>query len=81
MIKFLFVAYGIYDYIVVGAGSAGAVIASRLSESRRHKVLLLEAGGPESEFSDIPGVNHFVRLLEFNWNYQSTPQTTACLGW
>ncbi|KAK4887895.1 hypothetical protein RN001_004166 [Aquatica leii] len=69
-----------YDYIVVGAGSAGAVIASRLTERQNVSVLLIEAGGEESDFSDIPRMNLFLQGLEYNWNYNSTCQETSCLG-
>ena len=45
-----------YDYIIVGAGSAGSVVAERLSENYNIKVLLLEAGGPQTVISDMPGM-------------------------
>lgn len=64
----------------MGAGSAGAVIANRLSDITTTKVLLLEAGGFESNFSDIPRLSPYLQGLEYNWNHNTTPQESACQG-
>lgn len=60
-----------YDFIVIGAGSAGAVVASRLSEISNWTVLLLEAGGDETEISDIPALAGFLQLSDLDWKYQT----------
>ncbi|CAH2979314.1 unnamed protein product [Chilo suppressalis] len=59
----------IFDFVVVGAGSAGAVVASRLSEVPYHRVLLIEAGGDPPLASVVPSL--FVTLMgtEYDWGY------------
>ncbi|KAF5303570.1 hypothetical protein FQR65_LT08171 [Abscondita terminalis] len=75
-----FIEYGKFDHIVVGAGSAGGIVASRLSEDQFREVLLLEAGGPDTNFTEIPGVMGILWDLEYNWGYHTVPQSTYCLG-
>jgi choline dehydrogenase len=64
-----------FDFIVVGAGSAGCVLANRLSASGRHSVLLLEAGGEDSDpWIHIPlGYGKHFTNPQVNWLYQSEP--------
>jgi choline dehydrogenase len=65
-----------YDYIVAGAGSAGCVLAARLSESGRHRVLLLEAGGKDSNFwIHVPlGYARMFCDPRVNWMFDSEPE-------
>ncbi|MEP9389203.1 GMC family oxidoreductase N-terminal domain-containing protein [Mesorhizobium sp. KR9-304] len=65
-----------YDYIVVGAGSAGSVIAARLSESGRHRVLLLEAGPSDwNPWIHLPmGYSKLYSDPSVNWMYESEPE-------
>ncbi|XP_054166150.1 glucose dehydrogenase [FAD, quinone]-like [Oppia nitens] len=69
-----------YDYIVVGAGSAGSVLASRLSEDPTVRVLLLEAGGSENLISDIPIAYQSLQQTPMDWSYRTEPQEAACFG-
>ncbi|XP_060532834.1 glucose dehydrogenase [FAD, quinone]-like isoform X2 [Cylas formicarius] len=71
-----------YDFVVVGGGSAGAVVASRLSEVSNWTVLLLEAGGDENEISDIPSLSGYTQMSQFDWMYKTTPPSDSpyCLA-
>ncbi|XP_039961794.1 glucose dehydrogenase [FAD, quinone]-like [Bactrocera neohumeralis] len=69
-----------YDFIVVGAGTAGCTLAARLAENPAWKVLLIEAGGPENMAMDIPILAHFLQLTEINWGYRTQPSDKYCLA-
>lgn len=65
----------IFDYIVVGAGSAGCVVANRLSENGKFTVLLLEAGkSHKSIILDMPAALGLpLESTKFNWGFKSQP--------
>ncbi|XP_046963834.1 glucose dehydrogenase [FAD, quinone] [Vanessa cardui] len=67
-----------YDFIIVGGGSAGSVLANRLSEIEGWKVLLLEAGGHETDISDVPLLSLYLHKSKLDWKYRTEPQDSAC---
>jgi len=65
-----------YNYIIVGAGSAGCVLANRLSASGEHSVLLLEAGGSDKNILiQMPtALSYPMASKRFNWGYSTEPE-------
>ena len=67
---------GDFDFIIVGGGTAGCVLADRLTADGRHRVLMLEAGGRDDGFW-IPIPAGFPKLLtgaQFNWRFETEPE-------
>jgi choline dehydrogenase-like flavoprotein len=72
---------GGYDYVIVGAGSAGCVLASRLTENPDARVLLLEAGPPDTaDEIHIPAAVNLLFKTAYDWNYQTVPQDRPRAG-
>ena len=66
--------------VIVGAGTAGCIVATRLSEIAKISILLIEAGGEENDFNQMPGLWAYHQFSELNWGYYTTPQKYSCLG-
>ncbi|XP_064627621.1 alcohol dehydrogenase [acceptor]-like [Lineus longissimus] len=70
-----------YDYIIVGAGTAGCVLANRLSEDPETSVLLIEAGGDGTHPSlEVPGDARSMLHTTHDWKYRTVRQPRACQG-
>ncbi|KAL1498248.1 hypothetical protein ABEB36_009078 [Hypothenemus hampei] len=72
--------YGIFDFIIIGAGTAGGVIANRLLEISNFTVLLVEAGKEDPEISKVLGLGPNMILSDSNWGYNFTKNNNSCLG-
>ena len=74
-----------YDYIIIGAGSAGCVLANRLTEDGKTTVLLVEAGGPDDKQEvQVPAAFSKLFKTEADWAYETEPQVHLngrCLYW
>lgn len=68
------------DFIVVGAGTAGCVVASRLSEVPDWSVTLLEAGGPAPAGTQLPSMYFNYQGSDIDWSYPIEKQSFSCLS-
>ncbi|CAG9764253.1 unnamed protein product [Ceutorhynchus assimilis] len=71
---------GNFDFIIIGGGTAGGVIANRLTEENNYKVLIIEAGHPYPDPAAVLGLHPYFIFTKYNWGYNTTEQKNACLG-
>ncbi|KAK1137823.1 hypothetical protein K0M31_002317 [Melipona bicolor] len=69
-----------YDFVIVGSGSAGNVLANRLSEINDWNILLLEAGGDGGDIYDIPVLAANLQLTSIDWQYKAESNDNYCRG-
>lgn len=66
--------------MIIGAGSAGCALASRLTKNRNITVLVLETGKPEMILTDVPAMAPIFQDTDFVWHYYMEPQSGVCMG-
>ncbi|KAF5272037.1 hypothetical protein FQR65_LT05018 [Abscondita terminalis] len=69
-----------YDFIIVGGGTAGSVLANRLSEIATWNVLLLETGLAPTQLTDVAAIAPMFQFTNYNWGYLMEKQANFCLG-
>lgn len=69
-----------YDFIIVGGGTAGSVLANRLSENKNWNILVLEAGPPESLVNFVPLLTAYLIKSRYDWGFVSEKTPGSCLG-
>lgn len=74
-----FADFGTFDFIIVGGGAAGGVLANRLTEES-FTVLLIEAGGEDPEVSSVVGLLGYFTNSKWNWGFNTIPQANACFS-
>lgn len=67
-----------YDFVIIGAGSAGSVLANRLSENKNWTVLLLEAGVDEPDMADVPIMFPILQLTSIDWQFKTKASNNYC---
>lgn len=69
-----------YDFIIIGGGSAGSVLANRLSEIHEWNILLIEAGPDENYISELPLFFPALQKSVLDWEYETVPSDSYCLA-
>ncbi|CAK9825472.1 Glucose dehydrogenase [FAD, quinone] [Anthophora retusa] len=67
-----------YDFVIIGGGSAGSVLANRLSENKNCSILLLEAGLDEPDLSDVPAMFPILQLTPMDWQFKTNSSDNYC---
>ena len=69
-----------YDFVIVGSGPGGCVLAHRLTENPNWSVLLIEAGKFETPIQNVPVLAAYMQSTDYSWGHVAERQPYSCLG-